>query len=184
MVIGDYYAQWKRQEIQWMLNELRQEQIYYPADTPLSIEEAEQLKSWISKRIGGYPLQYIFGHWEFYGLDFLVDERALIPRPETELFVDYLLKRIPPKSTVLEIGVGSGVIILALDYYGNFQCTGVDISPEAVALAEENNAKLHCNVEMMISDLFQALEGRTFDVIVSNPPYIDKEDMRGLKKNL
>lgn len=131
------------------------------------------------------PLQYALGHWEFFGLDLLVDKRALIPRFETEILVDYILNADIKKNNILDIGTGSGAISLALaKNLIKSTVTGVDISDEALSLAKENKKKLTLeNVDFIKSDLFTNVDGK-FDLIVSNPPYISEKDYKTLDEKL
>ncbi len=110
----------------------------------------------IEKRKKNYPLQYIFGKWEFYGLELFVDESALIPRFETEILVDEILKLDCKKDKILDIGCGSGAISLALaDNLRKSQIYGIDISKEAINLSKRNKEKLNLkNVEFFESDIF------------------------------
>lgn len=133
----------------------------------------------------GYPLQYAIGRWNFYGLDLLVDKRALIPRYETEILVDMIINDKVKKGRILDIGSGSGAISLALSYnLKNSKVLGVDISKDAIDLSKENKKNLSINnVEFKESDIFSNVEGE-FDIIVSNPPYINKKDFENLDKKL
>lgn len=133
----------------------------------------------------GYPLQYAIGKWNFYGLDLLVDKRALIPRYETEILVDLIINDNSNNKKILDIGTGSGAISLALSKnLKDSKVIGVDISKNAIDLANENKIKLNINnVEFKESDIFSNIEEK-FDIIVSNPPYINKEDFEKLDKKL
>lgn len=133
----------------------------------------------------GYPLQYAIGKWNFYGLDLLVDKRALIPRYETEILVDLIINDNSNNKKILDIGTGSGAISLALSKnLKDSKIIGVDISKKAIDLANENKIKLNINnVEFKESDIFSNIEEK-FDIIVSNPPYINKEDFEKLDKKL
>lgn len=140
----------------------------------------------IEKRKQNYPLQYIFGKWEFYGLELFVDESALIPRFETEILVDEILKLDCKKDKILDIGCGSGAISLALaDNLKKSYVYGIDINKEAIKLSNKNKEKLNLkNVEFFESDIFSNIKEKNFDIIVSNPPYIDEVDMKTLEKEL
>lgn len=131
------------------------------------------------RRIRGEPIAYILGHQGFWSLDLKVSEHTLIPRPETELLVETALElQLPPQSSVLDLGTGTGAIALALACERNdWNITALDFQPQAVALAEENRAahKLD-NVQIVQSNWFAALPAVKFDLIVSNPPYIEKND--------
>ena len=133
----------------------------------------------------GYPLQYAIGKWNFYGLDLLVDKRALIPRYETEILVDLIINDNSNNKKILDIGTGSGAISLALSKnLKDSKIIGVDISKKAIDLANENKIKLNINnVEFKESDIFSNIEEK-FDIIVSNPPYINKEDFEKLDNKL
>ena len=134
-----------------------------------------------------YPLQYIFKKWEFYGLELEVKENVLIPRFETELLVDEVLKFVKDNEKILDIGYGSGAISLALAKNSNSFVYGVDISKHAYELANLNKKNLDIkNVDFLIGDVFSPFEDKdiVFDIIVSNPPYINKEDMESLQKEV
>lgn len=140
----------------------------------------------IEKRKQNYPLQYILGKWEFYGLELFVDESALIPRFETEILVDEILKLDCKKDKILDIGCGSGAISLALaDNLKKSYVYGIDINKEAIKLSNKNKEKLNLkNVDFFESDIFSNIKEKNFDIIVSNPPYIDEIDMKTLEKEL
>lgn len=144
-----------------------------------------ELKKINDKINEGYPLQYAIGKWNFYGLDLLVDKRALIPRYETEILVDLIINDNSNNKKILDIGTGSGAISLALSKnLKNSKILGVDISKDAIDLANENKIKLNIsNVEFKESDIFSNIDEK-FDIIVSNPPYINKEDFEKLDNKL
>lgn len=133
----------------------------------------------------GYPLQYALGEWEFYGLNFKVDERALIPRFETEIIVDFLLKSSYKKDKILDIGTGSGAIAISLGKnLPTSQIVGSDIEEKALSLARENKERLKAsNVSFIKSDLFEEISEK-FDIIISNPPYINQTDYDKLDERL
>ena len=123
------------------------------------------------------PAQYIIGSSDFHGLNLKVDERVLIPRPETEELVELILSENPESSvSVLDIGTGSGAIALALaNSRPDWQITASDLSEDALSLARENAQSCGLNLAFVRSDCFEAISGN-FDIIVSNPPYISEED--------
>jgi len=123
------------------------------------------------------PAQYIIGSSDFHGLTLKVDERVLIPRPETEELVELILSENPESSlSVLDIGTGSGAIALALaNSRPNWQITASDLSDDALALAAENAQSCELNLAFVQSDCLDAISGN-FDIIVSNPPYISEAD--------
>ena len=130
------------------------------------------LDAFLARRFAGEPLQYIRGKTEFYTREFLVDDRVLIPRPETELLVEAALERAPHAGSVIDIGTGSGCIAISIDRERpDLRVVGVDRSMGALAVAARNRARLGSRVALAASDLFGGICG-TFDLIVSNPPYV------------
>ena len=123
------------------------------------------------------PAQYIIGHAEFYGMQLKVDERVLIPRPETEELVKLILTENPEKNLkVLDIGTGSGAIALALaKNRPDWSVTAADISQDALDLSLENAYAQNLNLSFIKSDCFSEISSK-YDIIVSNPPYISRAD--------
>lgn len=151
----------------------------------LNNKQIERLKDIINKRENSYPLQYAIGEWEFYNIRLKVDKRALIPRFETEIIVDYLIKSSMKKDRILDIGTGSGAIALSVaKNIENTYVIGSDIEDDALSLALENKEFTGIeNVDFVKSDLFNNIKGK-FDLIISNPPYINKKDYEDLDKEL
>lgn len=149
-------------------------------DKNLSSDEKKMFLFAVNEREKGIPLAYIFHSAEFYGIELEVNENVLIPRPETEELVSLALKHIGIHEEVLDIGTGSGAIAIAIAKNSSARVTAVDISKEAIKIAKQNAVKNNVKVEFIVSDLFEKLEGRTFDYIVSNPPYIDKQEYEQL----
>ena len=151
----------------------------------LNNKQIERLKDIINKRENSYPLQYAIGEWEFYNIRLKVDKRALIPRFETEIIVDYLIKSQMKKDSILDIGTGSGAIAISLaKNIENTFVIGSDIEDNALSLAMENKEFTGIeNVDFVKSDLFNNIKGK-FDLIISNPPYINKKDYESLDKEL
>lgn len=150
----------------------------YP-ERVLQQAELTALASMLARRLNGEPLAYIFGQWHFFGLDLAVAPCTLIPRPDTEILVEQALSLpLAPASRVLDLGTGTGAIALALAANRpDWQLTGVDLQPEAVALAQRNAAHLGLNnVRILQSSWFSALATQQFSLIVSNPPYIEPAD--------
>lgn len=123
------------------------------------------------------PLQYAIGEWNFYGRDFIVNENVLIPRPETELLVEEILKENLDNKKIIDIGTGSGAIAISLDLENksNTDVYASDISLEAINVAKQNAQKLSANIEFIHSDLFENIDEK-FDIIVSNPPYLSEKE--------
>jgi len=143
----------------------------------LAESQLEAFLALLKRRLGGEPVAYILGQREFYGRPFRVTPATLIPRPETEHLVEAALTRGPAGARVLDIGTGSGCIAVTLKLERpDWQVTAVDLSPDALAVARGNAARLGADVEFRQSDLFSALAGQTYDLIVSNPPYVAEAD--------
>jgi len=143
--------------------------------------QIEQFQVFLARRLAGEPVAYILGMREFYGLEFKVSPDVLIPRPDTELLVELALERIPQPlpCRVLDLGTGSGAIAISIaSQRPQVEVTAVDSSQAALAVARANAEKLQIsNVHLLQSDWFAALGAESFDVIVSNPPYIAAGDV-------
>ncbi|WP_457622172.1 peptide chain release factor N(5)-glutamine methyltransferase [Persephonella sp.] len=152
-------------------------------------EKVMEFISLIERRAQREPLAYITGEKAFYGLDFKVKQGVLIPRPETEILVEEVLKRIPEneKFIGLEVGVGAGVISVSLlKYRDNLYMYAVDISEKALELTREN-AKIHkvsTRLKLFRSDLFKNIPQIKFDFIVSNPPYVSAREYLDLEEEV
>ena len=142
----------------------------------------ERYESLIARREKREPMQYILGETEFMGLTFHVEPGVLIPRFDTEVLCEEALRRLGgEKRRVLDIGTGSGALAVSIAKLApGCEVTAVDVSDTALAVASGNAKQLGANVRFVKSDCFEALKGETFDLIVSNPPYIDEEEMKGL----
>ena len=141
-------------------------------------EEEKQFVEEIYKKLAAHiPAQYIIGHAEFFGMQLKVDERVLIPRPETEELVDLILTENPEKNLkVLDIGTGSGAIALTLaKNRPDWSVTAADISQDALDLSLENANAQNLNLSFIKSDCFSEISSK-YDIIVSNPPYISRAD--------
>ena len=138
------------------------------------------LKPLLERRFSGEPIQYIRGRTEFFSREFLVDDRVLIPRPETEILVETVLARSPQNARIIDIGTGSGCIAISLERSRpDLRVLGVDISIGALALANVNRRRLESNVRLAASNLLTAIDGEV-DIIVSNPPYIAAGEIAAL----
>jgi release factor glutamine methyltransferase len=152
----------------------------YP-DSPIIPDQQTAYEAAIARRLTHEPIQYITGVQEFYGLLLHVTPAVLIPRPETELLVEAVLTRLSHSEPlrILDVGTGSGAIAIAIARHLPLaQVTAVDISPDALAIAR-HNATIHCvadRISLLPSDLLSAVEGETYDAILSNPPYVSTAD--------
>ncbi|UTY57051.1 peptide chain release factor N(5)-glutamine methyltransferase [Massilia sp. erpn] len=148
------------------------------SERTLTAAEAARLSDLIERRLRGEPVAYIIGQREFYGLAFEVSGAVLIPRPETELLVELALERLPPRGRVLDMGTGSGAIAVALAHSRpDAAVSALDVSPEALAVAQRNAAANQAAVRFLHSSWYAALEdSERFELIVSNPPYIASGD--------
>ena len=139
----------------------------------------------VEKRCGGMPVTKIFGHANFYGLDFVVTKDVLSPRMDTEVLVEQVLKNCTNKTRVLDIGTGSGAIAITIAKLGRCKVIAVDISEKALKVAKENAKNNKVDIDFKISDLFSGLGKLSrFDIIVSNPPYIPSKDIQELDKEV
>jgi release factor glutamine methyltransferase len=149
-------------------------------DDDVSPELRMTFEALLSRRIHGEPVAYIIGKREFYGLELRVTPDTLIPRPDTETLVETALNRIPQGTPcqVLDLGTGTGAIALAIAKNRPLaNVTAIDQSSAALAIAQGNAATLNiANIQCMQSNWFSALAGQKFDMIVSNPPYIEAGD--------
>jgi len=162
-------------------------ELYLEFERELTEAELAPLREMVTRRAQGEPLQHLLGTVEFCGLIFLCDKRAMVPRPETEELVEFLKSEIQnPKSEILDVGTGSGVI--ALSFAAKFpeaEIYAVDISEDALELARENAARLGLSdrVRFFRSNLLQDVDG-TFDLIVANLPYIATQDRHTLSREV
>src|SRR5207253_8182224 len=133
--------------------------------------DGAMLERLLARRFAGEPLQYIRGKTEFFSREFLVDDRALIPRPETEFVIEAALACAEHGARVIDIGTGSGCIAISIERErSDLHVIGVDVSVAALALAATNRARLGSRVSLAASDVLASIRGE-FDLIVSNPPY-------------
>ncbi|MBA4347677.1 MAG: peptide chain release factor N(5)-glutamine methyltransferase [Clostridiales bacterium] len=155
------------------------------ADMKLVDEQITDLGEMLERRLKGEPLQYILGEWEFFGLPFYVDSRALIPRQDTELLVETAIRIIRDRKyyTCLDLCTGTGCIGISIVKNTDIQMTASDISRDALALAKENADLNDVNMNFVESDVFQCIDGK-FDLIVCNPPYLSLDDMQSLQQEL
>ena len=172
--------------LQYILKKPRQYLIVYDN------QEVDKKAQWeyfvnIEKLTKGVPLQHITHTQEFMKMDFYVDENVLIPRPDTEVLVEEVIKIAQkidsPK--ILDLCTGSGAIAISLKkYISNAQVYAVDISKKALEIAKKNANRLEANVKFIESNLFDKVRKEKFDIIVSNPPYIKKADINYLSQEV
>ncbi len=159
-------------------------ELYMAFDRPLTPAELETARELVVRRARREPLQYVLGEWGFRRLTLTVDRRALIPRPETEILVERALALVAAVESprILDVGTGSGAIALAIvDEHPGAAVTGVDSSLEALALAAENVERTGLAVRLACCDLFEGLPDGPWDLVVSNPPYVDPADVPSLQ---
>ena len=184
---GDLDAEW---DADWMLCEalscgradLRWKKAeVIPRETEMRLEE------WLGQRAEGRPLQYVLGNTCFMGLMFRCDDRALIPRQDTETLAELALHRMQHVKTpkVLDLCTGTGAIGLTIRHYrADAEVVLTDISHDALMLAQENAAALGLTVRLAQGDLFAAVQGERFDFVLSNPPYLTEKDMEELMREV
>ena len=154
-------------------------------EQPVEPEAEEKYFGWIGKRAGRIPLQQLTGEQDFMGLTFTVNENVLIPRQDTEILVEEVLKELHDGMRILDMCTGSGCILLSLLHYSNdCEGLGVDLSAEALEVAGRNVLKVLTpekaeHAHFLQSDLFEKVEGK-FEIIVSNPPYIASAEVEKL----
>lgn len=157
---------------------------YGDPNRELSAAQAEEYWKCIEKRSERIPLQHITGVQEFMGHEFFVNEHVLIPRQDTEILVEHALDKVEDGKKVLDMCTGSGCILLSILKRYQVQGTGADISSEALQVAERNRKHLALpQVEWLQSDLFEKIEEK-YDVIVSNPPYIQTGVIESLQEEV
>lgn len=169
-------------------------QLYLQSKTTIHQKLQKKLFTMVEERISGVPLQHVIGEWDFYGRTFKVDGRALIPRPETELLVEFITQvKLPADPLIMDVGTGSGIIGISLALeLPDSRVLGTDISPEAIELAGENKLLLGAenystvNCHLSASDYLASgtLPGKKWDVIVANLPYIPSKDITALQSEV
>jgi len=180
-----------RGEIEWLLRavlDCSRMDVYLRFEEPLSHQQLETLRSYVKRRLEKEPLQYITGSCNFYGRDFLVNEHVLIPRPETERLIDIALEKLRNINapTILDVGTGSGCIAITLGLeLPESKVLGMDVSKEALTVSNQNKENNSAeNVSFQQSNFLSEIPNGEFDYGVSNPPYIPKNEMGGLMKDV
>lgn len=172
--------------LQYVLDKPRQYIIVYDN------KEIDKQQQWqyfvnIEKLTKGIPLQHITHRQEFMKMDFFVDENVLIPRPDTEILVEEVIKIAQKYNSprILDLCTGSGAIAISLKkFVPNADITAVDISEKALEIAQKNAEKLEAKINFVKSNLFDKLDNKKFDIIVSNPPYIRKDEIKKLSEEV
>lgn len=149
------------------------------SDKKLKSSEIDKINELAAQRLTGKPLCYVLGNCDFYGYEIKVDERVLIPRPETEELVSEVLKVASRDKTVLDLCTGSGAIALVISKKSGAKVVATDISEGALEVAKENFKLFDADIKTELIDLYGDIDDK-FDIIVSNPPYIKTSDMDGL----
>jgi release factor glutamine methyltransferase len=164
--------------------------LYTYPERELTSEERARYDDSLAQRTAGMPSQYITGHQEFWGLDFIVSPAVLIPRPETEHLVETVLElaRGMPAPRIVDVGTGSGCIAIALAHeLKTVEVYAVDLSADALEIARANAARLQLDgkVRFLRSDVLEALAGvHDFDFVVSNPPYVGKNEVDKVQRSV
>ena len=175
-------------EVQVLLSHLGIDRVHQILDAGRELDDvtADRLCALVERRASHEPMAYITGHREFFGLDFIVTPDTLIPRPDTETLVEVALDRAGQDAClrILDLCTGSGCVGISLAHaIGASSLTMVDICQHTLEVARSNASRLlghSCSWQCVEGDLFGPLEGRRYDVIVSNPPYIAPEWMKAL----
>ena len=171
-----------RQEAEYLLSHLLQKNTAYLYTRPeLALEATQQLtlNAWLAERMAGKPLAWILGEWDFWGLTLQVSPATLIPRADTERLVELALALNinNPKAKVLDLGTGTGAIALAIKKERpDWQVDAVDFKLDAVNLARKNARQLQLDIRIWQSDWWQQIPPQSYDLILSNPPYIHPND--------
>ena len=169
---------------------LKRMELYLQFDRPLSEEEKNAYRTFLKLRGEKKPLQQILGHTEFMGEMFIVSSDVLIPRPETELLVEKIANDFPNfTGKILDIGTGSGnIAIMLAKLLPDAEIFALDISPKALEIAQENEMKIlsenkinFSRADVFSDEIFSNGENNKFEIIVSNPPYISKEEFEKLQ---
>lgn len=179
--------------IQFVLN-MDKMQLIINQEDEVSKENENIYLTYIEQVISGKPVQYITNEQEFMNLKFYVDENVLIPQPDTEILVEEAIKTIaeirPEKNIkVLDLCTGSGAIAIAIKKYAEdakkqIEVYASDISEKAIKIAEKNAKRNNVHINLILSDIFQKMEEKNFDIILSNPPYIETQTISSLSKEV
>lgn len=161
--------------------------LYVDSDKKLPLDTVFRFNQLINQRLEGVPVAYLTNSKDFMGLSFAVNQNVLIPRPETEILTELVgeyLRGLNCEVTFADLGTGSGAIAISiLKFVKSARASAVDISSEALEVAKFNANKFHVEdrIELLQGDLFESLQGKIFNAIVSNPPYIPTADLETLQ---
>lgn len=155
------------------------------SDEPIAVDRSQAYAEMIRSRCEGVPTQYICGYQEFFELAIHVTPDVLIPRPETEHLVEAAIARVRPGNRMADIGTGSGAIAIAVARNSpGAVIAASDLSSRALRVATGNATRLECSVQFCQGDLAAPFRQGSFDIVVSNPPYVPRKDMGGLQREL
>jgi release factor glutamine methyltransferase len=148
-------------------------------------DQVQIINEKVEKRLSGVPIEKIFKKTYFFGLEFKVDDNVLSPRPESELLVEAALKYIKENNykTVLDMCTGSGCLAISVKKNADVEVSAADISSKALTIAKHNAKQNEAAINFIKSNMFSEVEGK-FDLIISNPPYIDSEEVKTLQKEV
>jgi release factor glutamine methyltransferase len=164
---------------------MHRDRTYFFAHPEQRLQETEWIHygRYLHERAAGKPTQYITHKQEFFGREFRVTQDVLIPRPETELLVEAVLGARPAPGRVVDVGTGSGCIAVSLALAGAAP-VGVDISNKALDIAVTNAERLKAGVDFVCGDLLQSFADDSFEIVVSNPPYVPVSEKGGLQREV
>ena len=191
--LKDFYDEKEIRSVQYIILKevLKKTKTHLLANPEIEIEEEDFLiiKKYIVRLQKNEPIQYILGHADFYGETYFVNNHVLIPRPETEELVQWIIKENQDfKGKILDIGTGSGCIIITLaKYLQSSDCLGIDKFIEALNVAEKNATSQHAKINFQQYDILnweQIKLNKKFDIIVSNPPYIREKEKTHMAENV
>lgn len=175
-------------DIDWIAVEiLGKSRSMLPFVTEISVEDEDKIMKAVELRLKHIPIAYIFGKTNFFGYDFVVDNNVLIPRIDTEVLIERVIRDIKAENrpiSVLDIGTGSGAIAVTLQKETGVKVYAVDISKKALEIAKQNAKNNNADVEFFESNLFENISNLKVDFIVSNPPYIETETVKGLDREV
>lgn len=176
-------------DVNCIFSDVLQERSFIKNGAPVSDENAERIRSMTEKYASGYPLQYLLGKWEFYGLPFYVGEGVLIPRQDTETLVEFVINKLGKEKDLagVDLCAGSGCIAIALDKKLECHITAIEKSETAFEYLEKNIRLNNSDITAMRADVLDekiSAGFRDLDFIVCNPPYLTKDDMENLQKQV